>query len=316
MRKKHFIPMIILSAFLAVNGLTGMCAQAEPMAGGWEATEDETVTEEDRAVFEQAMEGLTGVEYEPVALLATQLVAGRNYCFLCRGREAVPDAQPAYYYVLVYKDLKGNAEILNIKRIYFGLSDLGEEEELDRPEEAAEPEGSQPKEVSLDSLVTIGDVQSSGIELLGNGYDSEHYVCALELDGICYRFVADIPQDVSSAIWDMDFSDPDHDKKVDALLAPLEFVQIENLTETIPSQEELDAWIGKTGRDLLDDGWYISGYNLDEAEFWMNHGPYQMLVTFNEELEVGTVIDEEGLISPLTIKSVVYEGLGDVTNLE
>ena len=249
------------------------------------------------------------MDYEPVALLATQVVSGTNYCFLCRGTVTYPDAQPGYYYVYVYEDLSGNAEILDIQEIEFGIFDVYEEE-------TGEAEDVQPKDVSIESLATIGDVQESGIDLIGYGYDDKRYACALEIDGIAYRLVADIPAEVSEAIWDMDFEEPDRDQKVQELLAPLEFSQVIDLNEDIPTQEDLDAWIGKTGQDLLDSGWTINGYDLEASQFWMNIGPYQVLVTFSEDLEVGTVIDEEGLISPLTIESLSYEGLGDPASLD
>ena len=91
-------------------------------AGGWQVTEDAAVTEEARAVFDQATGSLLGVNYEPVALLATQVVAGMNYCFLCRGTVVAPDAEPAYKLVYIWKDPSGNAKVLEIQDMEFGLS--------------------------------------------------------------------------------------------------------------------------------------------------------------------------------------------------
>ena len=70
-----------------------------------------------KAAFEKAVSTLAGMEYEPLAVLASQIVSGTNYCILCRGRATVPDPAPSVVLVYVYKDLKGNAEIIGTKTI-------------------------------------------------------------------------------------------------------------------------------------------------------------------------------------------------------
>ena len=91
------------------------------LSGGWQATKYFAISEESGAVLDKALEGLTGAEYEPVALLATQVVAGKNYCFLCRKTLTTPGAEPSYAYIYVYEDLEGTATILEIQDIVFGL---------------------------------------------------------------------------------------------------------------------------------------------------------------------------------------------------
>ena len=105
-------------------------AEGGMLAGGWAATEDTALTEEAQAAFDKALEGLVGVDYEPAGLLATQVVAGTNYCFLCRTTQVVPDAVSSYALVYVYEDLEGNAEILGIRDIVFGEGILEEETEI------------------------------------------------------------------------------------------------------------------------------------------------------------------------------------------
>lgn len=80
--------------------------------GGWQV-ENKAITEE-QAAFDKAMETITGVNYEPCILLASQVVSGKNYCFLCKATVVTPDAKPTYKLVYVYEDTAGNAEVLNI----------------------------------------------------------------------------------------------------------------------------------------------------------------------------------------------------------
>lgn len=88
----------------------------EALAGGWTKAEDPTVTDELSIMFNEALEGLTGALYTPLALLETQVVAGTNYKFLCSGKTVT--ATPSYKNVLVsiYKPINGEKpELLNIE---------------------------------------------------------------------------------------------------------------------------------------------------------------------------------------------------------
>lgn len=100
----------------------GLGSGASGLLGGWTASESTRMSEELTAAFGKAMEGLTGVGYEPVACLAQQVVSGTNYAILCKAQVVYPDAQPYYALVYLYQDLQGNAELLKIA----GLSPNGE----------------------------------------------------------------------------------------------------------------------------------------------------------------------------------------------
>lgn len=128
-------------------------AAAQTLSGGWAATEDIAVTEEAQEAFDKAMEStpLTGAELEPVALLATQVVAGTNYCILCRGRASVQkiDQVPFYAMMYIYQDLEGNAEILDIDDLDFGIDDDRDDrdeadeldwEDIDDPDSLEDPD--------------------------------------------------------------------------------------------------------------------------------------------------------------------------------
>ena len=68
----------------------------------WNLPETIEMPEEVTAVFEKAMDGLTGVSYEPVGYLGEK---DGLYCVLCRATVVFPDAKP--YYALVYVNDKG-----------------------------------------------------------------------------------------------------------------------------------------------------------------------------------------------------------------
>ena len=64
---------------------------------GWTIPETNEMTEEVRSLFSKAIEGLLGVNYEPLAFLGEK---DGVYCFFCRAAVVYPGAVP--YYVLVY----------------------------------------------------------------------------------------------------------------------------------------------------------------------------------------------------------------------
>ena len=124
--------VIVLLAALLVLGTVACQAQkqaeepaAEPaeepapvetgaMAGGWTPAADYEVTEERKAVFDKGVAALLGVDYEPLAYLGSQMVAGTNHVFLVKGTAVVPTRPVSYALVYLYEDLQGNVKLMNI----------------------------------------------------------------------------------------------------------------------------------------------------------------------------------------------------------
>ena len=104
--------MLVLLAvlFLALSAT----AWAEGATGAWQIAADIALTPERLVPLEDALTGLVGVAYEPVAYLGSQVVAGRNHCYLCRATVVYPDAQSSWKLVYVHEPLKGVAEITRI----------------------------------------------------------------------------------------------------------------------------------------------------------------------------------------------------------
>lgn len=85
--------------------------------GGWSVPQDTKITEEELKIFNKAIEGLTGVGYEPVAYLGSQVVAGTNHCFLCKSTVIYPGATNRYTLVYIYEKLDGTEEILKFEDV-------------------------------------------------------------------------------------------------------------------------------------------------------------------------------------------------------
>ena len=88
--------------------------------GGWTIRDSGKAgslgSEEAQSSFEKAMSEVIGVGYNPIQLLASQLVNGTNYIALARGRVAGADDTPELYVIRWYADLQGNSTVNEIKK--------------------------------------------------------------------------------------------------------------------------------------------------------------------------------------------------------
>lgn len=82
------------------------------MVGAYTAYSTQISTEE-MNVFNQALEGLLGVDYTPLAV-STQVVAGMNYKFFCNAKGVYPNAIDEGAIVTIYQPLEGQPHITSI----------------------------------------------------------------------------------------------------------------------------------------------------------------------------------------------------------
>lgn len=155
-----------------------------------------------------------------------------------------------------------------------------------------------------------------------SAYDGKgHYVCVYEKNGIYYRAIAlSVSEKTMDALFELEWDAPDREKQERELLGPIVINRIENLSEQIPPQTELDKLIGKTGKELLDDGWMTSGcYDLEDMVFSMDKGMFSYNVSFESNGvkpdNTDDFMDREA-IQPLIVKSISYAGIGFATDLE
>ncbi len=71
------------------------------------------------AAFGKATDGLTGIDYDALALLGSQVVAGRNYAVLCKAETADGSKSAALAVMIIYADLSGGARITSISNFDF-----------------------------------------------------------------------------------------------------------------------------------------------------------------------------------------------------
>ncbi len=186
--------------------------------------------------------------------------------------------------------------------------------------------------IDVSSLKTMGDVfeategaaddqtsETGEYALTQSGFTEKQYAYVFKSGDDYYRATADLPKDVSEELWKIDGSDEDGEQKQRQLIAPLEISKMDNLTEGIPSQEELDKLVGTKGQELFDDGWTFSQYNVETMECVMYHDAYAFNITFDydgEPMKNADDVDPEQVWKDSPVASISYNGIGDAINLE
>ena len=87
--------------------------------GGWQTYEafEDRMKEKETKIFEKAMEGIDGVAYVPLRVLASQPVSGMNYAFLAQGITVTAIPSIDYYIIIIYVDTEGNEDIKAINKL-------------------------------------------------------------------------------------------------------------------------------------------------------------------------------------------------------
>lgn len=155
-----------------------------------------------------------------------------------------------------------------------------------------------------------------GLPTYGNSYNDDTFVFAFDLNDTIYRATAKMEKSVEEELQKLDLTDTKYSEKFAKAVAPLKITKIENATEMIPSQQELDKLVGKTGKDLLDDGWFSAGYMFDTMEFNMEHGLFEYIVVFDGTVKNRENFNPEEDLKPFVVKSVKYKGPGNIANIE
>ena len=97
--------------------------KGEVVPGGWENAADPSITEDIKKIMSKATETITGEEYEPVAYIASQVVAGKNHAILCKATPSTKGLSNEAKYVIltIYENLDGKCEITKTTDVSIGI---------------------------------------------------------------------------------------------------------------------------------------------------------------------------------------------------
>jgi hypothetical protein len=105
----------------------------EMIVGGWTSNNDIkplNIPKDAMDAFDRAAKEYDGMTFEPIALLGSQVVAGKNYMFLCKGTTVTQNPKTSLKTVIVYNDLGNNSEITLVKLMKLFLISLNSEKSV------------------------------------------------------------------------------------------------------------------------------------------------------------------------------------------
>ena len=161
---------------------------------------------------------------------------------------------------------------------------------------------------------TLGDILAiEGLYTNERSTFAHQYIIAFTVDGTIYRAIANLTEEQEEAIFALDIFDEKHEEKENELIAPVAITQLDNMSEKVLSGNELEQWIGKTGEELLNAGWTVSGWNLYEKQFFLDYEYFEYNVIMDGELkaEGDEEIDGAQAIKPMTVKKIEFDHLSN-----
>lgn len=111
-----------------------------------------------------------------------------------------------------------------------------------------------------------------------------------EVNGRQLQFSSVLDDETLEAFNNLDYGDEEYDAKANALLMDIEIEDCVDYTEILPTQDELDSYIGRQVLDLVEDGFEVTGYGFSEDKNVIfldkNMMSYTAKVQLSEDFEV------------------------------
>lgn len=158
MKLKNIISLALAALLICTLSVSAFAeSDANVATGAWEINQNPVSEEKNaqaQAAIDKALETMTGAEYEVVAVLGIQVVAGMNACILCKVTPVVPDAASQWALVYLYEDLEGNAEITQVVDLMTDSEEAADGGWVCNPgDEALEADANAALETALERMV-------------------------------------------------------------------------------------------------------------------------------------------------------------------
>ena len=133
---------------------------------------------------------------------------------------------------------------------------------------------------------TVADAYAGTEETLSTSYDDTYYIGVYEGDGKTARIVVKMTPEAFDKLSKVDYSKSrnESDKQVIDAIGKLPLEVAEDLTADELADDVLQGLHGKTGRELIDDGFVFEGYSMtgnDETGALLAKGSFSYLFMFD-----------------------------------
>lgn len=159
---------------------------------------------------------------------------------------------------------------------------------------------------SMKKLSEVIAVSSDG----GTASNDQVISYIFKYNGKLYRAKAVNTAEIDERINALDFFAEDYQAQRDAILGEAELISVDDISDSIPTQDEMDALIGKTGQELLDMGFTINTCDASEEGIscTMEKDYAAYIITCAEKIDYHEGIDTEALFKTMKVTKVEYNG--------
>ena len=174
--------------------------------------------------------------------------------------------------------------------------------------------GGTPTAEDIAGWTTVGDAMATATDFISYSGNDDYIVTCFYAGDAAIRAVGTVVPGFWEKVADLDFFADDHDQQLAELAKMLPLVSAENFAGTEMTDAEMEALVGKTGRDLIASGmefesyWFYGG---DETGTSMSKGYFSYSVTFNVSITEDDTEDEGASIMDAVVTEVQLQGFSD-----
>ncbi len=168
--------------------------------------------------------------------------------------------------------------------------------------------------IDISSWKTLGDALDVQTESMSAGWDENYYVCVFKAGDSLVHIVAKMDPDAKARMDEVDWTSEDADDQVKEAIGNIELVSAEDITDQVLSQDELDKLVGKTGQDLVDEGWTFANYFMyggEETAATFENGVLAYSFTFDVTTPEEATEDGGASVMGATITEAEFQGAAD-----
>lgn len=165
-------------------------------------------------------------------------------------------------------------------------------------------------------IESIADLYAQGYSCGMTTWDEGHWAAVFQKGEDvtdCYRAIATISADQYLAIEALDIFSETYVQDEQALYETFTGAKVESLAGLVPTQADMDKWVGKTYGDLMAAGYESGDYYFydGKANFAMSNGTIELEVTAAGTLtdeDFQAISDDAAKLAPIKIGAVSFYG--------
>jgi hypothetical protein len=164
------------------------------------------------------------------------------------------------------------------------------------------------------SWKTVGDALATQTDAVQASWNDKYYVSVFKADDQYFRIVGIVDDEAKKKGDAVDWSADDVDEQNREAYSGCALKSAEDITGDLVSQEELDKLVGKTGKELADEGYTFAGYFMyggDETGAQFDKGYFQYSMTFKVKVEEKDTDDGGASVQDATVTEATFLNAAD-----